>query len=101
MKPFTDFPDISHSETEKRNLAKFREMHDKDYLPLTLKLWITYFAVGALTMAVICLIILNVNWKAVARWFNDLETWQYSVAILFLLCVISVSWTIVRSARRS
>lgn len=71
-----DFPDISHSEAEKRTLAKFRELHDKDYLPLTLKIWITLFAVGALTIALICLIVIN------ADFFDSIPVWFWTILTL-------------------
>lgn len=108
MKPNISFPDISHSEAEKRVIAKFKELHEKDDRALR-NFNIVVIAV-ILIASIICgsfiAITISEYWIPVRRaflnfvfWLDDLPVWVSTCIILFALCVISVSLAIINSAR--
>lgn len=88
-----DFPDISHSEAEKRVIAKFKLLHEKDDPKLTLKLILTFFVSGALVISLICAIIIN------HERIENIPTGVWTIFTLF--CIAFIVWFMInRQAKK-
>lgn len=95
MKPTPPyFENVSHSEAEKRIIAKFKLLHEKDDPKLTLKLILTFFISGALAIALICAIIIN------AHYIDKIPAWGWTLFTLVFIA-LAIGILIVRSAKNS
>lgn len=96
--------DISASEAEKRTLAKFRELHEKDDPRETFKLW--FFMSLSLILAITGIVIIlkavdpdyNFSEKAI-HYLNDLSTGAWTVIVLIALVVILAIYKIVKARK--
>lgn len=104
-----DFPDISHAEAEKRVIAKFKELHEKDDRALRN---FNIVVIGFIAFAsIICgsaiAITISEYWIPVRRaflnfvfWIDDLS-WTANLFIL-LPCLAFIIWVFIhRSAVKS
>lgn len=101
MKPDTDFEDIS-TEIHLRNMRIKAWERKKHYAPDDPKSWVEriIMLVACLIFAISIVCGAIMNYEKVSKYLNDVPVWIYSVVILFLLCVVSVSLAVVKSAKR-